>query len=827
MADVIKENIVPRNIEEEMKTSYIDYAMSVIVGRALPDVRDGLKPVHRRILYAMKELGLVHNKAYRKSATVVGDVLGKYHPHGDASVYDSIVRMVQEFSLRYPLIDGQGNFGSIDGDPAAAYRYTEVRMAALAEELLRDIDKNTVDFTPTFDNYREEPLVLPAAFPNLLVNGSSGIAVGMATNIPPHNLGEVIDGLVYLIDTPDADIKDLMKFIKGPDFPTAATIRGKSGIRDAYMTGRGSIMLQSVVETEAIGSGKEAIIIRELPYQVNKASLLESIAELVKEKRVEGITDLRDESDRDGIRVVIELKRDTNTELVINQLMKHTQMQTSFGIIMLALVNNRPRVLNLKEMLALYLKHRQEVTIRRTKFDLAKAEARAHILEGLKIAVDNINKVVKTIKESKDVDTARINLMENFGLSKIQAQAILDMRLQQLTGLELEKLEREYMELLKTIERLKAILADPKKVLALIKEELLQIKEKYDDKRRTKIISQEAEDLSMEDLIEEESVVVTISNAGYVKRIPASTYHAQNRGGKGVTGVTTREDDFIEDVFVTSTHDYMLLFSNIGRVYWIKVYEIPEGGRVAKGKAIVNLVKLYKADEMVTAAITIHDFNKENQHLIMITKRGIVKKTPLSEYSNPRAGGIIAINLEENDELMGVKMTDGSQEIIIGTRNGLAIHFEEKGVRPIGRVGKGVRGMELRPEDQVVGMEVVKKEEIILVATENGYGKKTKVKEYRTQSRGGKGVINIKANQRNGQVIAIKRVTDNDDIMLITQKGVVNRQPVKAIGTMGRNTQGVRLIRLQEGDKLVSIARLIHEDDQNNNEQDSQDDKKV
>ncbi len=827
MAEVIKDNIIPRNIEEEMKGSYIDYAMSVIVGRALPDVRDGLKPVHRRILYAMKELGLVHNKAYRKSATVVGDVLGKYHPHGDASVYDSIVRMVQEFSLRHPLIDGQGNFGSIDGDPAAAYRYTEVRMEALAEELLKDIDRNTVDFIPTFDNYREEPTVLPAAFPNLLVNGSSGIAVGMATNIPPHNLGEVIDALVYLIDTPTAEIKDLMKFIKGPDFPTAATIRGKSGIRDAYLTGRGSIMLQSVVETEAIGSGKEAIIIKELPYQVNKASLLESIADLVKEKRIEGITDLRDESDREGIRVVIELKRDTNTELVINQLMKHTQMQTSFGIIMLALVNNRPRVLNLREMLSLYLKHRQEITIRRTKFDLAKAEARAHILEGLKIAVDNINKVVKTIKESKDVDAARLALMENFGLSKIQAQAILDMRLQQLTGLELEKLEREYLELLKTIERLKAILADPKKVLALIKEELLQIKEKYDDKRRTKIISQEAEDLSMEDLIEEESVVVTISNAGYVKRIPASTYHSQNRGGKGVTGVTTREDDFIEDVFVTSTHDYMLLFSNIGRVYWIKVYEIPEGGRVAKGKAIVNLVKLYKPDEMVTAAITIHDFNKENQHLIMITKRGVVKKTPLSEYSNPRAGGIIAINLDDNDELMGVKMTDGSQEIIIGTRNGLAIHFEEKGVRPIGRVGKGVRGIELRPEDQVVGMEVVKKEEIILVATENGYGKKTKVKEYRTQSRGGKGVINIKANQRNGQVIAIKRVTDNDDIMLITQKGVVNRQPVKSIGTMGRNTQGVRLIRLQEGDKLVSIARLIHEDETLKDEQDNQDDKKV
>ncbi len=824
MAEAFKENIVPRNIEEEMKSSYIDYSMSVIVGRALPDVRDGLKPVHRRILYAMKELGLVHNKAYRKSATVVGDVLGKYHPHGDMAVYDSIVRMAQDFSLRYPLIDGQGNFGSIDGDPAAAYRYTEVRMAALAEELLKDIDKNTVDFAPTFDNYREEPLVLPAAFPNLLVNGSSGIAVGMATNIPPHNLGEVIDAIICLIETPEADIKELMKYIKGPDFPTAATIRGKGGIRDAYMTGRGSVMLQAVVETEDIGNGKEAIIVKELPYQVNKATLLETIADLVKDKKIEGISDLRDESDREGIRVVIELKRDANTELILNQLFKHTQLQTSFGIIMLALVNNRPRVLNLKEMLVYYLRHRQEVTIRRTKFDLAKAEARAHILEGLKIAVDNINKVVKIIKESKDVDEAREGLMTTFGLSKIQAQAILDMRLQQLTGLELEKLEREYLELLKTIERLKAILADPKKVLALIKEELLQIKEKYDDKRRTKIIAQEAEDLSMEDLIEEESVAVTISHAGYVKRIPASTYHAQNRGGKGVTGVTTREDDFIEDVFVTSTHDYMLLFSNIGRVYWIKVYEIPEGGRVAKGKAIVNLVKLSKPDEMVTAAITIHDFNKENVFLMMITKQGTVKKTPLSEYSNPRAGGIIAINLEDSDELMGVKMTDGSQEIIIGTRDGLAIHFKEEEVRPIGRVGKGVRGIELRKEDQVVGMEVVKKEEIILVATENGYGKKTKVKEYRIQSRGGKGVINIKANERNGRVISIKRVSDNDDIMVITQKGVVNRQPVKAISTMGRNTQGVRLIKLQEGDRLVSVARMIHESEV---PKDEQDDKKV
>lgn len=814
-----KDNIIPRAIEEEMKSSYLDYAMSVIVGRALPDVRDGLKPVHRRILYAMKELGLVHNKAYRKSATVVGDVLGKYHPHGDMAVYDSIVRMAQDFSLRYPLIDGQGNFGSIDGDPAAAYRYTEVRLSALAEELLRDIDRNTVDFVPTFDNFRQEPVVLPAAFPNLLVNGSSGIAVGMATNIPPHNLEEVIDGLIYLIETPEAEIKDLMKFIKGPDFPTAAIIRGKSGIANAYTTGRGSITLQAVIETEEIGNGKEAIIVKEIPYQVNKASLLESIAELVRDKKIEGISDLRDESDRDGIRIVIELKRDTNTELVINQLLKHTQLQTTFGIIMLALVNKRPRVLNLKEMLTYYLWHRQEVTIRRTRFELEKAEARAHILEGLKIAVENINKVIKIIRESKDVDIARLALMEHFSLSKIQAQAILDMRLQQLTNLELEKLENEYLELLKTIERLRSILADPKKVLILIKDELLQIREKYGDKRRTRIISQEATELDMEDLIEEEAVVVTISHAGYVKRMPASTYHAQNRGGKGITGVTTREDDFIEDVFVSSTHDSMLLFSNIGRVYWIKVYEIPEGGRVSKGKAIVNLVKLYKPEEMITAAITIHDFSRENIFLMMITKNGVVKKTPLPEYSNPRAGGIIAINLKDNDELIGVKLTDGSQEIIIGTRNGIAIHFNEKQVRPIGRVGKGVKGIELHKDDLVVGMEVVQKNEIILVTTENGYGKKTKVSEYRVQSRGGKGVINIKANDRNGKVIGIKRVGEEDDVMLITQKGIINRQPVKSISTLGRNTQGVRLIKLQDGDRLVSIARIIHDNEEQKEEE--------
>jgi DNA gyrase subunit A len=808
-------NIIPRNIEDEMRTSYIDYAMSVIVGRALPDVRDGLKPVHRRILFAMKEMGLKHTSAYKKSARVVGDVLGKYHPHGDTAVYDAMVRMVQDFSLRYPIVEGQGNFGSIDGDSPAAMRYTEVRMDSIADEILTDIDKDTVDFAPNYDGSLQEPVVLPANLPNLLVNGSSGIAVGMATNIPAHNLTEVIDGIFAYIENSDITIQEINKIIKGPDFPTAGIIHGRAGIKSYMETGRGSVRIRSKTEIEELKGNREAIIIRELPYQVNKALLLENIAGLVRDKKLEGISDLRDESDRDGIRVVIEIKRDSNAQIVLNQLFKHTQMETSFGVIMLAIVNNKPKVLTIKEMLHHYVEHRKIIIVRRTKFELAKAEARAHILEGLKIALDNLDAIIKTIKESKDVDLARTNLMSRFKLSRIQAQAILDMKLQQLTGLERKKIEDEYLDIIKTIERLKGILADSKKVLSIIKEELAQLREKYGDERRTRILAQ-AVDLEIEDLIQEEEVVVTLSHAGYVKRLPVTTYRAQRRGGRGITGMQTREEDFVESLFITNTHAYMLFFTNRGRIYWTRVYEIPEGGRASKGKAIVNLLQLSTADEKITAAVAIRSFEDEKDkgtYLLMCTRNGTIKKTPLTEFDSPRRGGIIAIGLEEGDVLIEVKRTDGNSQVIIATKKGLAIRFKEKQVRPIGRAGKGVRGINLEKDDEVVGMEAVGPKDVILAACVNGHGKRTDVDEYRLQSRGGKGVINIKTTDRNGTVIGIKKANDDVELMLMTEKGMTIRLPVKDVSIIGRNAQGVRLVRMEEGDKLAAIATVIKEED--------------
>jgi DNA gyrase subunit A len=804
-------NIIPRNIEDEMKTSYIDYSMSVIVGRALPDVRDGLKPVHRRILFAMKEMGLRHSSSYKKSARVVGDVLGKYHPHGDSAVYESMVRMVQDFSLRYPLVDGQGNFGSIDGDSAAAMRYTEVRLAAIADEMLADIDKETVDFVPNYDGSMTEPVILPAKLPGLLINGSSGIAVGMATNIPTHNLTEVVDGISAYIENPNIEFAELLKIIKGPDFPTAGIITGKAGIKSYFETGRGSIKIRAKAEIEDLKGNRQAIIIRELPYQVNKAVLLETIAGLVRDKKIDGISDLRDESDRDGIRVVIEIKRDGNSQIVLNQLFKHTQMETSFGVIMLALVNNKPKVLNMKEMLHHFIEHRKVVVVRRTKFELAKAEARAHILEGLKIALDNLDAIIKTIKESKDVDSARLRLMERFKLSKIQAQAILDLKLQQLTNLERKKIEEEYLETIKLIEKFKSILADSRKVLTIIKEELQQVREKYGDERRTKIAAAAVE-LDVEDLIQEEDVVVTLSHTGYIKRLPATTYKAQHRGGKGITGMTTREEDFVECMFVTNTHAHMLLFTDKGRVYWIMVYEIPEGGRASKGKAIVNLVQISSTEEKITAAIPIRSFEDEKEsYLIMCTRQGTIKKTPLSEFENPRKGGIIAIGLEKDDVLIEVKHTDGKAEIIIATKEGMAIRFKEKEIRIIGRGGKGVRGIKLNQGDVVVGMETVSAKDVFLTASENGYGKRTEVGKYRLQSRGGKGVRNMKTNDRNGSVVGIKEANDDGELMLMTQQGITIRLPVKDISIIGRNVQGVRLVRLDEGDKLAAIATVLKE----------------
>ena len=804
------EKLVPVYIEEEMKDSYINYAMSVIVGRALPDVRDGLKPVHRRILYAMKELNLEHNKPYKKSARIVGECMGKYHPHGDVAIYDTLVRMAQDFSLRYPLVDGQGNFGSVDGDAAAAMRYTEARLDHITDWMLLDIDKNTVDYSPNFDESLKEPKVLPACLPNLLVNGSSGIAVGMATNIPPHNLREVTEAVIYVIDNPECEPKDLIKKIKGPDFPTGGIIRGFEGIKKAYTTGRGILRVSAKAFIEEQKNGKEAIIIKEIPYQVNKANLIEAIADLVQEKKVEGITDLRDESDKDGMRIVIELRRGTNANILLNQLYKHTQMQVTFGVIMLALVDGRPRVLNIKEIIDAFIKHRKEIVIRRTRFDLEKAQDRAHILEGLKIALDNLDRVIKVIKESKTPQIAKEALIKKFDLSDRQAQAILEMQLQRLTGLEREKIDKEYLELIKKIEFYKSILASEKKIFDIIKDEMKELTEKFGDDRRTEIAA-ETEELEIEDLIAKEDVVITISHSGYIKRLPVSNYRKQRRGGRGVTGAEMREEDFVEHLFIASTHDYMLFFTDKGVVHWLKVHEIPEAGRLSKGKAIINLLSL-AVGEKISAFVPVREF-KEGFFLMMATKKGLVKKTKLSAYSNPRRGGIIGIGIEKGDELIKVEMTNGDDEILLATKNGKAIRFKESQVRDMGRAAKGVRGINLGKEDECIAMDVVRLDQTLLTVTSQGFGKRTVFKEYRLQSRGGKGIINIKVTTKNGKVVGLKSVSDRDETMLITEKGMIVRSPIKDIRETGRSTQGVRLMRVNPGDKVASVAKIVPEDE--------------
>ncbi|MDP3787510.1 MAG: DNA gyrase subunit A [Candidatus Omnitrophota bacterium] len=810
------EKIVPIYIEDEMKDSYISYAMSVIVGRALPDVRDGLKPVHRRILYGMRELGLDHSKSYKKSARIVGEVLGKYHPHGDVAVYDSLVRMVQDFSLRYPLVDGQGNFGSVDGDSPAAMRYTEARLASITEEMLGDMEKDTVDFMPNFDASLEEPTVLPAALPNLLINGSSGIAVGMATNIPPHNLSEVADGVVALIDDSDISLKDLMKIIKAPDFPTGGIICGREGIKQAYTTGRGLIKIRAKAGVESQKSGKESIIITEIPYQVNKANLIEAIAQLVQDKKIEGISDIRDESDKDGLRVVIELKRDANAQVVLNQLFKHTQLTVSFGIIMLALVEKRPKVLNLKQILECYVAHRKEIVTRRTRFDLARAKERAHIIEGLKKALANLDKIIEIIKKSKSEVEAREALIKKFDFSEIQAQAILEMQLRRLTALEREKLEAEYLELIKKIELYESILKSEKKVLQIIKEEMLKVKEKYGDERRTDIVG-EVEDLEVEDLIAEEDVVITVSHAGYIKRLPVSAYRKQRRGGKGMTGADVKEEDFSEHLFIATTHEFILFFTNQGRVHWLKVYDIPQAGRQARGKAVINLLELQQG-ETISAFIPVKEF-KEGQFLIMCTKQGVIKKTSLEAYSHPRKGGIVGITLEKGDELIGVEFTDGKKEIFLATRDGKAIRFSESQVREMGRSAKGVRGIRLGKKDEVIGMSVAEEDTAVLTITSLGFGKRTEIKEYRTQSRGGKGIINIKVTAKNGEAVSLKTVGDKDEMMIITEKGVIVRCPVKDIRNTGRAAQGVRIIKLDAKDKVASVAPVVAEEEEESGEE--------
>ncbi|HOV80162.1 MAG TPA: DNA gyrase subunit A [Bacillota bacterium] len=801
--------VIPIDINEEMKHSYLDYAMSVIVGRALPDVRDGLKPVHRRILYAMHSLGLTPDKPHRKSAYIVGEVLAKYHPHGDVAVYDALVRLAQDFACRYPLVDGHGNFGSVDGDSPAAMRYTEARMARITLEMLADIEKETVGFIPNYDGKTEEPTVLPSRIPNLLVNGSSGIAVGMATNIPPHNLGEVIDGINMLIDNPEAGVKELMRVINGPDFPTGGKIIGREGIWDAYLTGRGSIKVRARATVEKMSGGKNCIIVNQLPYQVNKARLIEKIAELVKDKKIDGISDLRDESDRRGMRIMIELRRDANPQVILNQLYKHTQMQETFGVIMLALVNGQPRVLNLKEMLFYYLEHQKDVVVRRTKFDLNKAEARAHIVEGLRIALVYLDEVIKTIRASRTPDTARKALVEKFSLSEKQAEAIVEMRLRQLTGLEREKLEQEHKELTEKIACLRAVLSDEKKVLKIVKDELGEIRKKFADARRT-VISDESVSLDAEDLIPEEDVVITVTNQGYIKRIPLDTYRSQRRGGRGVTAMGTKEEDFVRHLFITTTHHFFLFFTNQGKVYRLKVHEIPEAGRQAKGTAIVNLLYV-EGDERITTVIPVREFSP-GQYLFMATRYGMVKKTPLNEYDTSRRDGIIAISLREGDQLVDVKLTSGEEEIIMASRDGLAIRFPEKEVRSMGRNTSGVRGMRLAAGDEVVGMETVRPDACLLAVTENGFGKRTDLSEYRSQSRGGKGIINIKMTERNGGVVAIQVVKDEEEIMMISAEGIIIRIKAEDISKTGRSTQGVRLMRIDQGDSLVAVAKVYTED---------------
>ena len=802
--------IIRVDIEKEMKKSYIDYAMSVIVSRALPDARDGLKPVHRRILYAMDGLGLTPEKPFRKSAYIVGEVMGKYHPHGDASIYDALVRMAQDFSLRYRMINGHGNFGSVDGDSPAAMRYTEAKMPKIAVEMLADIDKNTVDFMPNYDEKLLEPVVLPAKIPNLLVNGSSGIAVGMATNIPPHNLTEVVNALVRLIDEDDVTDEMLMQEIKGPDFPTAGLILGKEGIRSAYTTGRGKITVRARAEIEEHGNGRYRIIVTELPYQVNKARLIENIADLVKDKRLEGISDLRDESDREGMRIVIELKRDANPNIILNQLYKNTQMQDTFGAIMLALVDGKPKVLTLREALEVYLDHRKSVILKRTQFDLDKALARAHILEGLRIAIDNIDEVIAIIRAA--YDDAAERLKKRYDLTEIQAQAILDMRLKTLSGLQREKIDEEYKALMEQIERFRAILASEKLVFEIVKEELLEMKDKFGDERRTQIVSAEGSDLQDEDLIKEENTVVALTHFGYIKRMPVDTYRAQRRGGKGITGMQTREEDFVEKLFVTSTHDLIMFFTNKGKVYRLKGYEVPEAGRTAKGTAIVNLLQL-DGDEKVTAVIPIHAF-VEGQYLLMATKNGTVKKTKLIEYNSSRKTGLQAITLKDDDELIDVRLTDGERNIVLVTREGMSITFSETDVKSAGRIAQGVMGIKLSKDDYVIGMEpIYENKKYLLAITENGFGKRTEVDEYRVQIRAGKGVITYKTTPKTGKVVGIKVVNDDDEIMLVTDNGIVIRLEVENISVLGRSTQGVTLMRTNDGGKVVAIARVNETED--------------
>ncbi len=806
------QNIVNVDLNKEMKKSYIDYAMSVIVSRALPDVRDGLKPVHRRIIYTMYESGLTPDKPYRKCATTVGDVLGKYHPHGDAAVYDSLVRMAQDFSLRYPLVDGHGNFGSVDGDPPAAYRYTEARMQKLSLEMVKDIEKNTVDFVPNYDEHCEEPSVLPSKVPQLLINGSSGIAVGMATNIPPHNLGETIDAVCALIDNPELSIDELMEYIKGPDFPTGAIIMGRSGIRAAYHTGRGKIIMRARAEIEEEANGRQKIIVTEIPYQVNKARLVEKIAECVKDKRIEGISDLRDESDRAGMRIVIELKRDAIGSVVLNHLYKNTQMQETFGIIMLALVDNKPKILNLKEILEEYIRHQENVITRRTKFELEKAENRVHILEGLKIATDNIDEVISIIRSSYDDPKER--LMARFELSEIQAKAILDMRLIRLSGLEREKVEAEINELNIKIAELKGILADEKKILGIIKDELTEIKEKYNDDRRSEIANV-IDEIDDEDLIADEENVVTLTHFGYVKRLASDTYRSQRRGGKGVSALATREEDFVENLIVCRTHDYVLFFTNLGRMYRLKAYQLPEAGRQAKGSAIVNLLQLMP-NEKVTTIIPVTEFS-ENQFLTMITKEGVIKKTPLTDYDTNRKGGLYAISLNEEDELINVKLTNGDNQVFVVTHDGKSIRFKETDVRSMGRTAHGVRAIDLSDGDYVVGSAILDGDAELLLVTENGLGKVTASDEYKIQSRAGKGVKTYKITEKTGKLVGVKAVGENDDVMLITSGGTIIRTAVSGISRMGRATQGVMLMRLAEDEKIVSIAQAQHEDEEEEN----------
>ncbi|KAF0993432.1 DNA gyrase subunit A [Geobacillus sp. TFV-3] len=814
MAEHEQPRIREVNISQEMRSSFLDYAMSVIVSRALPDVRDGLKPVHRRILYAMHDLGMTADKPYKKSARIVGEVIGKYHPHGDAAVYDTMVRMAQDFNYRYMLVDGHGNFGSIDGDAAAAMRYTEARMSKIAMELLRDINKDTIDYQDNYDGSEKEPVVLPSRFPNLLVNGSSGIAVGMATNIPPHQLGEVIDALLALSQKPEMTVADLMEYIPGPDFPTAGQIIGRSGIRKAYETGRGSITLRAKAEIEQQPNGKETIIVTELPYQVNKAKLIERIAELVRDKKIDGITDLRDESDRSGMRIVIEVRRDANAKVVLNNLYKHTALQTSFGINMLALVNGEPKVLNLKECLEHYLNHQKTVIRRRTAFELKKAEARAHILEGLRIALDHLDEVIDLIRRSQTTEAAREGLMARFSLSERQAQAILDMRLQRLTGLEREKIEQEYQDLVRLIAELRGVLADEEKVLQIIRDELSEIKERFNDDRRTEIVSGAAEQFDDEDLIPQEHVVITLTHKGYIKRLPLSTYRSQKRGGRGVQGMHTAEDDFVEHLLITSTHNTVLFFTNKGKVYQAKGYEIPEFGRTAKGLPIINLLELDK-DEWINAMIPIESEFSDERYLVFATKQGIAKRSPLSAFAHIRNNGLIAIHLREGDELIAVRLTDGKKHLIIGTKNGMLIRFPETDVRAMGRSATGVKAITLDDGDEVVGMEILEDHHDVLVVTKKGFGKRTAASEYRVQSRGGKGLKTCNVTDRNGPVVAVTTVVGNEDVMVITTGGVLIRIAVSDISRTGRIAQGVKLIRLsgEDGHECVSTVAKVPEEE--------------